>query len=55
MNISGVYTQKKEVLIDEIDVTKMKEHQRVVLRRVFQDPLMGTALICLLKKICPSY
>lgn len=43
--ISGVYTPEEgSILIDEIDVTKMKEHQRAkYLGRVFQDPLMGTA------------
>ena len=32
-----------EILIDDIDVTKMPEHKRAtVLGRVFQDPMMGT-------------
>ena len=43
--ISGLYTPEEgKVFIDNIDVTKMKEHQRAkFLGRVFQDPLMGTA------------
>lgn len=33
-----------EILIDDIDVTKMPEHKRAsLLGRVFQDPMMGTA------------
>ena len=43
--ISGLYTPEEgKIFIDNIDVTKMKEHQRAkFLGRVFQDPLMGTA------------
>lgn len=43
--ISGVLEQDEgEILIDGIDISKMKEEKRACLiGRVFQDPMMGTA------------
>jgi putative ABC transport system ATP-binding protein len=43
--IAGVFeTDTGAVLLDGVDVTKRKEHERAVyLGRVFQDPMMGTA------------
>ena len=46
MNIlTGAYTPDEgQVLLNGVDVTKMKEHQRAkYFGRVFQDPMMGTA------------
>lgn len=43
--IAGVYqVDKGSIVIDGMDVTKLNEHKRaVVLGRVFQDPVIGTA------------
>jgi len=43
--IAGVYqVDKGSIVIDGMDVTNLNEHKRaVVLGRVFQDPVMGTA------------
>lgn len=43
--ISGVHAlDNGNILIDDVDVTKMREHKRAkYLGRVFQDPNMGTA------------
>ena len=44
-SIAGVFpVDEGHILIDEVDVTKMPEHQRAkFIGRVFQDPMKGTA------------
>ncbi len=43
--LAGVwFVDQGEIIIDDINVTKMPEHKRAkFLGRVFQDPMMGTA------------
>ncbi|MGI5874639.1 MAG: ABC transporter ATP-binding protein [Bacillota bacterium] len=43
--ISGVFpSDAGKILLDDIDITNMREHRRAkYLGRVFQDPMMGTA------------
>ena len=43
--IAGVYpVDQGQILIDEVNVTKLPEHKRAqYLGRVFQDPMTGTA------------
>ena len=44
-SIAGVYgVDSGSILINDVDVTHMREHQRAkLIGRVFQDPMMGTA------------